>query len=168
MKARHSMWALAFVFALAPAVCAAGGAQSQQPEPQRRPQGPTAGPVIRLPPGAGAVEERTQQTPGAKEAAREPAAPTKWEYCVINGFRYHRKGLSLSSSATRPAAYVQYLPEGSEEVEGATEEEALGNALAKLGEDGWELTAVRTDLQLDDGDGKTTSVYFFKRPKRQE
>ena len=67
-----------------------------------------------------------------------------------------------------PAAYVRYLPEGSEEIEGNTEEDALGNALVKLGEDGWELTAIRTDLKLEDGDGKATSAYFFKRPKGQD
>jgi hypothetical protein len=164
MKARHGVTALAFALALAPA--AFGGAQSQQPEPPRRPQGPAAGPSIKLPPGTGSVEERAP-SPGAKEEAA-PALPPRWEYCSINGFRYHEKSISISSSVRRPSAYVRYLPEGSEEIEGATEEEALGNALAKLGEDGWELTAIRTDLHLDDGDGTTTSVYFFKRPKRQD
>ena len=163
MKAGQTARALAFVFALAPAAYA----QSAQPEPQRRPQGPAAGPVIKLPPGTAASEERTQ-TPGAKEeSAPAPPAPTRWEYCVINGFRYHQKGFSSSSGHT-PAAFVRYLPEGSDEVEGPTEDEALNNALVKLGDDGWELTAIRTDLQLKEGDGKTTSVYFFKRPKRQE
>ena len=165
MKAGHGATALAFIFALALAP-AAHAAQTQQPEPPRRPQGPAAGPVIKLPPGAGVAEERAQ-TPAAKEEAA-PALPQKWEYCVIQGFRYHQKSISIATSSRVPAAYVRYLPEGSEEIEGGTEEEALGNALVKLGEDGWELTAIRTDLQLDDGDGKTTSVYFFKRPKRQE
>lgn len=159
MKVRHSVAALALALAFAPA------AYSQQPEPARRPQGPVAGPVIKLPPGSGAVDERPQPD-GAKEAAA-PTAPTRWEYCVINGFRYHQKGFS-SSSGHVPAAYVRYLPEGSDEIEGSTEDEAVNNALAKLGEDGWELTAIRTDLQLKEGDGKTASVYFFKRPKRQD
>ncbi|HEX7312391.1 MAG TPA: hypothetical protein VF297_00475 [Pyrinomonadaceae bacterium] len=164
MKAGHGARAFVFVFALA--LAPAAYAQTAQPEPPRRPQGPAAGPVIKLPPGSGAVEERAQ-APAAKEEAA-PNAPLKWEYCVINGFRYHDKGFSISSPKRVPAAYVRYLPEGSEEIEGASEEEALGNALAKLGEDGWELTAVRTDLHLNDGNGTTTSVYFFKRPKRQE
>jgi hypothetical protein len=164
MKAGHSVRAFALALTLAPAAYAAAGAQTQQPDPPRRPQGPVAGPIIKLPPGSGAVGERAQ-TPGAKDEAAPPL-PQKWEYCVINGFRYHQKG--FSSSPRVPAAYVRYLPEGSEEVEGSTEDEAVNNTLAKLGEDGWELTAIRTDLQLDDGDGKATSVYFFKRPKRQE
>lgn len=170
MKAGHGARTLAFAFALAlaPAAYAASGAQSQQPEPPRRPQGPAAGPVIKLPPGAGAAETRTP-TPNAKEeAAPAPPAPPKWEYCIINAIRVRPKSFGIGSSVPVVAAHVRYLPEGSEEIEGATEEEALGNALTKLGEDGWELTAIRTDLQLDDGDGKTTSVYFFKRPKRQE
>jgi hypothetical protein len=170
MKAGHGATALAFVFALAlaPAAYAASGAQSQQPEPPRRPQGPAAGPIIKLPPGSGAIEERTQ-TPGTKEqAAPAPSLPQKWEYCLINALRTRPKSFGIGSSVQVIAAHVRYLPEGSEDIEGSTEEEALGNALTKLGEDGWELTAIRTDLQLDDGDGKTTSVYFFKRPKRQE
>ena len=168
MKAVRKATALAFTLLLTLAPATEAVRAQQQPEPPpRRPQGPAAGPVIKLPPGAGATEERAQAAAAKEEAA--PPAPTKWEYCVINGFRYHQKGLSLSSSSsTRPAAYVRYLPEGSEEIEGSTEEEALNNALAKLGEDGWELTAIRTDLHLSDGDGKTTSVYYFKRPKRQE
>jgi hypothetical protein len=156
------MRALAFALALAPAA----RAQAAQTEPPRRPQGPAAGPVIKLPPGAGAAEERAQ-TPGAREeAAPAPTLPQRWEYCFIGGFRYHQKG--FSSSPRVPAAYVRYLPEGSEEIEGGTEEDALGNALVKLGEDGWELTAIQTNLHLEDGDGKATSVYFFKRPKRRE
>ena len=165
MNARHKAPALAFAAALALLAAAADG-RAQQPEPRRRPQGPVAGPSIKLPPGSGAAEERTQAPAAREPAAREPDAPTRWEYCVISGFRYQQKGLSASSY--RPAAQVRYLPEGSEEFEGANEEEALNNAFAKLGEDGWELAGIRTDLSLKEGDGKTASVYFFKRPKRVE
>lgn len=162
MKAGQTLRALGLVFALA----ATAHAQPQQPDPPpRRPQGPAAGPVIKLPPGSVATEERAQTNAAKEEAA--PAAPTKWEYCVINGFRHHQKGFS-SSSGHVPAAHVRFLPEGSEEVEGSTEDEAVNNALARLGEDGWELTAIRTDLKLEDGDGKAASVYFLKRPKRPE
>lgn len=153
--------------ALALACVLTSAAYSQQTEPPRRPQGPVAGPAIKLPPGSGAVEERAQPS-GAKEQAAAPALPSKWEYCFINAIRVRQKSFGIGSSVAVVAAHVRYLPEGSEEIEGANEEEALGNALVKLGEDGWELTAVRTDLEMRDGNGKTTSVYFFKRPKRQE
>lgn len=161
MKAANGARGLVFLFALAFAPEAF--AQTAQPEPRRRPQGPAAGPVIKLPPGTGAAEERAQTA-----AAREEAAPLKWEYCFISGFRARQKSFGIGSSVQVVAAHVRYLPEGAEEFEGANEDEALGAALLKLGEEGWELTAVRTDLRIDDGNGRTTSVYFFKRPKRQE
>ncbi|HEX8560850.1 MAG TPA: hypothetical protein VF668_22335 [Pyrinomonadaceae bacterium] len=159
----------AAAFALTLAAHAALGAAPRQTtqEPPRKPQGPAAGPVIKLPPGAGVVGE---PAPGdaRDEAARERAEPRRWEYCVISGFTYRQKGLSLSDPARAPAAVVRYLPTGSEEVEGATEEAALGAAFAKLGEEGWELTGLRTDLKLREGDGETSTVYFFKRPKRRD
>lgn len=155
---------LALALTLAPAPAAA--AQSTQPEPQRRPQRPAAGPIIKLPPGAGATEERAPRAAAKEEGARPQ--PQKWEYCFISGISIRQKSFGIGSSVRVIAAHVRYLPEGSEEFEGSTEEEALGNALARLGEDGWELTAIRTDLQLQDGNGKAASVYYFKRPKRQE
>jgi hypothetical protein len=167
---KGSAKALALAAALAAhahAARAASGGQTPQQEtpPPRRPQGPVVGPAIKLPPGAGVANEPAQSAAARDEPAREPR---RWEYCVIGGFRYHQKGLSLSSSARTPAAVVRYFPNGSEEIEGASEEEALANAFAKLGEDGWELAGVRTDLKLREGDGETSTTYFFKRPKRQE
>ena len=163
MKARHGLAALALAFALAPA------AYSQQTEPPpRRPQGPVAGPAIKLPPGSGAVEERAQPAGAKEQAAAAPPLSQRWEYCLISGTRARQKSFGIGSSVPVVVARVRYFPEGSEEVEGASEEEALGNALVKLGEDGWELTAIQTNLELKGGDGKATSVYFFKRPKRQE
>ncbi|MET0624708.1 MAG: hypothetical protein ABW250_17150 [Pyrinomonadaceae bacterium] len=166
MFARHRAPARAVLLALLTLAPAASPAQ--QPEPQRRPQGPVAGPAIKLPRGAGAEDSRTRDA-GARpdeEAERAAWSPQKWEYCVIKGFRYNQKGLSASSRT--PAAFVRYFPNGSEEIEGATEDEALGNAFAKLGDEGWELTAVRTDFSLSDGNGTAAAAYFFKRPKRQE
>jgi hypothetical protein len=166
MFVRHKALARAVLlalFALAPAAHPA-----QQPEPQRRQQGPVAGPAIKLPRGAGAEDQRARDA-GVRqdeEVERAAWAPQKWEYCVIRGFKYNQRG--LSSSSRTPSAFVRYFPTGSEEIEGATEDEALGNAFARLGDDGWELTAVRTDFSLSDGNGNATAAYFFKRPKRQE
>lgn len=166
MFARHNAHACAVLialFALAPAAH-----NAQQPEPRPRQQAPAVGPAIKLPRGAGAEDQRGRDA-GVRqdeEVERAAWAPQKWEYCVIRGFKYNQRG--LSSSSRTPSAFVRYFPTGSEEVEGATEDEALGNAFAKLGEEGWELTAVRTDLSLTDGNGNAAAAYFFKRPKRQE
>ena len=163
MNARRKAHALACAAALALAALApAARGQSAQTEPPRRPPGPVGGPLIRLPRGAGAQEER-QPAPVAKgEAARTGWEYQQWEYCVISGYRSHPKGYNFNQPIYVPAAYVRYFPEGSEEIEGENQEEALANAFAKLGEDGWELTAV------SEGPGSSTPTYFFKRPKRPE
>jgi hypothetical protein len=151
--------------ALALVALNAATALAQQAEPPRRPQGPAAGPIIRLPRGAGAGDEQPQQTATAKDAAATgaDAAPQKWEYCAIaSDFVRREKGLNTYFRA----AVVRYFPAGREEVEGPTEWDALANAFAKLGDEGWELAGIKTEYT--DSTGKTTATYFFKRPKRQE
>jgi hypothetical protein len=139
-------------------------ARAQQPEGQRKPRGVVAGPTIKLPRGEGASAE---QSASAKEEAARAAAPQKWEYCAITGIKWLQKGFSLSAPHV-PAAVVRYFPNTLEEVEGANEEDALANAFARLGEDGWELTGIKLEINLNEGNGKSSATYFFKRPKRQE
>ena len=150
--------ALLAATALAPAAV-----RARQTDPPRRPQGPASGPSIKLPRGAGAETE----TPSQTEHATRTATPRRWEYCAITGFNWKQRGFSISSPQM-PSAVIRYFPTSFEEVEGANEEDALANAFARLGEDGWELTGVRQSLRLDDGDGETRHVYYFKRPKRSE
>jgi hypothetical protein len=170
MFVRHKARSHACALLLALAALATAGRAAAQSEPRpRKPQGPVAGPAIKLPRGAGAGDERARDA-GEKEDegqdGRAPWAPRKWEYCVVRGFKYNQKGLTSSSRTS--LALVRYFPTGSDEVEGANDDEALGNAFAKLGEEGWELTGVRTDFSLNDGNGASYAAYFFKRPKRQE
>ncbi|HJQ30633.1 MAG TPA: hypothetical protein VJ866_00560 [Pyrinomonadaceae bacterium] len=149
-----------------------GRAAAQEPaaqtEPPRRPQGPAASPVIKLPRDASLGDEREQQP---QHAARDEhtAEPRKWEYCSISGFVFRTSG--IGSSASRVAsAVVRYFGGETETIEGPSgfEDDALAVAFAKLGEDGWELAGTRTDFHLSDGDGKASTVYFFKRPKRRD
>jgi hypothetical protein len=141
---------------------ASAGAQTT--DAPRRPSGPAASPAIKLPRGAGAAE----QSAAAKgEGARVVAAPQKWEYCAIVDFERRQKGFSLSSPYVT-VAVVRYFPNNTEEIEGASVDDALANALAKLGDDGWELVAVKVEFNLTEGNGKSSPTYYFKRPKRQE
>ena len=142
----------------------AAAALAQQPEGQRKPRGVVAGPSIKLPRGEGANAE---QSASAKEEAARASAPQKWEYCAITGIIWHQKGFSLSAPHV-PAAVVRYFPNTVEEVEGISEEDAIANAFTKLGEDSWELTGVKMDFNLTEGNGKSSTTYFFKRPKRSE
>src|ERR1700750_944812 len=76
---------------------AAVRAQQQTPAP-RRPSGPAAGPIIRLPRGDGASLEQSQPNSSAKEQGeRATPEPKRWEYCAITGFVMHQKGFSFSS-----------------------------------------------------------------------
>ena len=143
----------------------ASTARAQQTTPPRRPSGPAAGPVIKLPPGSGASLEQNQ--PDSKgQAERAAPEPKRWEYCAIVSFNYRQK--NFPSNVSTPSAVIRFFPDTLEEVEGATEEGALANAFTRLGDDGWELTGITTSISLTDGNGKTSSVYYFKRPKRQE
>lgn len=143
----------------------AATARAQQTTPPRRPGGPAAGPVIKLPPGSGASLEQSQ--PNSKEQTERAAhEPKRWEYCAIVSFNYRQK--NFPSNSYTPSAVIRFFPDTLEEVEGGNEEQALANAFTRLGDDGWELTGITTNFSLTDGTGKTTSVYYFKRPKRQE
>ncbi|MDT5295555.1 MAG: hypothetical protein QOJ76_2435 [Acidobacteriota bacterium] len=174
VRPRALATALAFAFACiapAPTVSGAGLSRAPQAESQRRPQGPVAGPVIKLPRGEGAGDDRAQQQqPSSSSSAAKDegshiaSAPHKWEYCTINGFSYHQKG--FSSTSITPAAVIHYFPGITEEVEGVSEDEAVANAFVKLGDDGWERAGIRTDFRSSDGNGNSMSVYYFKRPKR--
>ncbi len=132
---------------------------AQQSEPQRRPRGPATGPSITLPRGQGEGIEQ----PNAEGAKATATGARKWEYCAIT--HTFRKQTGFGSSPVTFFAVVRYYPNTNEEVEGKDEEDALVNAFVKLGEDGWELAAVRQNLNLLDGNGKATHTYLFKRPK---
>jgi hypothetical protein len=148
-------------------VATASTALAQQTTTPRRPSGPAAGPVIKLPPGSGASLEETQSNSSAKErAGRAPAEPKRWEYCAITSVIWQQKGITSSSRAA--FALVRFFPNTVEEVEGANEEDAMANAFTRLGDDGWELTGVATNFNLTDGNGKNINVYYFKRPKRTQ
>ncbi|HVF45434.1 MAG TPA: hypothetical protein VM936_20575 [Pyrinomonadaceae bacterium] len=156
--------ALAFALLLSQ-LAFASAAHAQQTTTPRRPGGPAAGPVIKLPPGSGASLDEAQSN-SKERAERAAPEPKRWEYCAITGFNYRQK--NFPSNSHTPSAVVRFFPDTLEEVEGGTEEGALANAFARLGDDGWELTGITTSLSLTDGNGKTSSVYYFKRPKRQE
>ena len=142
-------------------------ARAQQTTPPRRPNGPAAGPVIKLPRGDNASLEQTQSnSPTKEQGERASTEPRRWEYCAITGINWRQTG--LSSSSRTPFALVRFFPDATGEFEGNSEQSALANAFAHLGDDGWELTGISTSFNLSDGNGTSASVYYFKRPKRQE
>jgi hypothetical protein len=130
-------------------------AEAQQSEAPRRPRGPVAGPSIPLPRGEGQTGEQSQRGEDAK------GTTLRWEYCAVTHIIPRQTGLNPAPAR----AVVRHYPSNYEEIEGKDEEDALANALAKLGDDGWELVGIRQQLNITDGYGKSTHAYFFKRPK---
>ncbi len=145
------------------ALAAAPVSRAQEQEVPRKPRGPAAGPVIKLPRGEGADE---QQHPAEMPKA-QPAEQLKWEYCTVTGNTWKQREVGLSTRQI-PTAVINYPANNWEEVEGASHDLAILNALAKLGEDGWQLVAVREKFSLSEGTGNSTPVFYLKRPKRQE
>lgn len=86
---------------------------------------------------------------------------TKWEYCglayVVNTRKADGKNVSK--------AYVKYLgSKRTEEVEGTTTDEALANAFAKLGNEGWELVGP-APLHVGGMVNADNGPVYFKRIK---
>jgi hypothetical protein len=84
----------------------------------------------------------------------------KWEYCSIN----FNGIIGREGGATANVAVIDYhrsSGEHREEVEGASVGDALGRALFKLGENGWELVSASTWASQNGG----ATTYHFKRLK---
>lgn len=154
-RIRH---ALLTHFALGAALCCgtadvpfvgSSSARAQQVEESRRSKTPTAGPVIPLPPG------QVEQTQSTQVENTKHAATRKWEYCTLTGGSWVDKGFISKT----PAAMIQYFPNTREQIEGATHEDAHANAVAKLGEEGWEMIGIR---EMCDN---CFPVFYFKRAK---
>ncbi|HLM55503.1 MAG TPA: hypothetical protein VK422_05200 [Pyrinomonadaceae bacterium] len=162
---RKAPLAVSLLLAAVALAAAATPARAQEQEVPRRPRGPAAGPVIKLPRGEGAPADEQRHPAEAQKA--QPPAPLKWEYCTLTGHAFRSREVGLSTRSI-PTAVIQCLPNAPEEVEGGTHEHAIANALARLGEDGWELVAVRETFKLSEGTGDSHPVFYLKRPKRQE
>lgn len=97
----------------------------------------------------------------------EKSAPIKWEYCAINAV-YSAREFGRGSGK---AVVHHFLTSGIKEeiIElspdigrkyGDLEQEVLAKAIAKLGEDGWEMIAKEPSRE-----NNTINVFYFKRPK---
>jgi hypothetical protein len=106
------------------------------------------------------LEGQSQPLPKAT-----PPATKRWEYCAITGEISRKKDFSTYVVD----AVIRYFPGREEKVEGPDEEEAVANAMAKLGDEGWELVAVneRVSFSVSSGSGNSNSsrIYYFKRQK---
>jgi hypothetical protein len=108
-----------------------------------------------------------EEQPHAEAQKAQQAAPQKWEYCAVTGFVYKQREVGLTVR-NNPAAVIHCYPNQPEEVEAPNHDLAIAMALARLGDEGWELVGVREKFTLSEGTGHSSPVFYFKRPKRQE
>lgn len=104
----------------------------------------------------------------ARAAAQQAATRSdqkKWEYCSVTPTTEYKQ--ELSGYRTYYVARISYhRPAGmqQENFESGSWDEAMSKALAKLGEDGWEMTGVAAYS----GDGNNvmqSTTLYFKRAR---
>jgi hypothetical protein len=91
----------------------------------------------------------------------------KWEYCAITNFDY--SGGDFGSRGTAVVRYFQAGGGKDETVESVSDSgksmakaggDALAKAIAKLGDEGWEMVSKELDT------GGKFKPFYFKRPKQ--
>jgi len=88
----------------------------------------------------------------------------KWEYCVLTGI----KGSNFYPHYPRLQRFtldgygLEDMVDFGKRPKGLTELTAVAQAIARLGEDGWEMVSAGSRGRLDD-----TYCIYFKRPKPQ-
>ncbi len=99
----------------------------------------------------------------AAQQATTRADQRKWEYCSITPTLVYKE--ELGGHRTYYVARISYhRPAGTQQetIESNSSDEAMSKALAKLGEDGWEMTGVAA-FSSDTNGGAT--VLYFKRAR---
>lgn len=93
----------------------------------------------------------------------------KWEYCAITGASY--AGTNFGSRGIAVIRYfqaggykdetIEFVPDmGQRSENGIYENGALSKAIAKLGDEGWELVSKEPNTD------KIRNIFYFKRPKQ--
>jgi hypothetical protein len=110
---------------------------------------------------------QTRFSPLAEAQESNQQTSKKWEYCSV----YPYNGISNRAGKSYNSAIVSYARAdgySSETIEAATvndepnlnfaQNQAFAKAIAKLGEEGWEI--------IGEGDFREQKVLYFKRPKK--
>lgn len=94
----------------------------------------------------------------------------KWEYCAILGASTAGSSFNYRGNATIryfqadgwKDEIVEFVPNiGQRDEYRIHEKGAMAKAMAKLGDEGWEMVSKEPDT-----DDKTRNIFYFKRPKQ--
>lgn len=111
------------------------------------------------------------QAQGSQPGDSKLAAVQKWEYCAITDDIVIRDQVFGVTGAAVIISYfglngrrqetVEYRPAQPSQSRQPYKDEALAKAMAKLGEEGWEMVGVKVS-----GENGYSVNYLFKRPKQ--
>ncbi|HYO64190.1 MAG TPA: hypothetical protein VER08_11210 [Pyrinomonadaceae bacterium] len=107
---------------------------------------------------AGLSKAGSAAAQGSSPESRRADGP-RWEYCAVS--RAHYGGSSRGG-----IYWISYFREAGVQVveveESAVEKNGMAKAIARLGEEGWEMVGPG---QLDIRTGTSVNAIYFKRPK---
>jgi hypothetical protein len=121
-------------------------------------------PTIVLALAAGVAGHALRGAPPPSAAAQRPDVPDlQWEYCAVVKAQY----LGSPQGGIYWIAYFKGEGVRTEDVKVGVTGNAFAKAVAKLGEDGWDMVG-EGPLEIRPGPGGTPTAVFFKRRKERD
>jgi len=112
----------------------------------------------------GATSQPTRPTPRAASASDEVPAELQWEYCAVLKAQY----IGTPQGGIYWIAYFRGEGVKTEDVKAGPTGNAFAKAVAKLGEEGWDMVG-SGPLEVRQGfPGGTPNAVFFKRRKQRD
>lgn len=121
-------------------------------------------PTIVLALAAGVAGHALRGEPSSRAAAQRPdASDLQWEYCAVVKAQY----IGSPQGGIYWIAYFKGEGVRTEDVKAGPTGNAFAKAVAKLGEDGWDMVG-EGPLEIRPGPGGTPTAVFFKRRKERD
>lgn len=121
-------------------------------------------PTIVLALAAGLAGHALRGAPPSHAAGQRPdVSDLQWEYCAVVKAQY----VGSPQGGIYWIAYFKGEGVRTEDVRVGVTGNAFAKAVAKLGEDGWDMVG-EGPLEVRPGPGGTTTAVFFKRRKERE
>lgn len=121
-------------------------------------------PTIVLALAAGVAGHALRGEPSSRAAAQRPdVSDLQWEYCAVVKAQY----IGSPQGGIYWIAYFKGEGVRTEDVKAGPTGNAFAKAVAKLGEDGWDMVG-EGPLEIRLGPGGTPTAVFFKRRKERD
>ena len=119
--------------------------------------------VLALAAGVAGHALRGAPSPSAKAQRPDDVSDLQWEYCAVVKAQY----VGSPQGGIYWIAYFKGEGVRTEDVKAGPTGNAFAKAVAKLGEDGWDMVG-EGPLEIRPGPGGTPTAVFFKRRKERD